>query len=72
MNQRSLIASFLILALFASVLVLGGNTVTNQRFVDNSSFQSQLKGQSTDNLEKLTTKLDKVVSETKTQPADQN
>ena len=72
MNQRSLIASFLILSLFASVLVLGGNTVTNQRFVDNSSFQSQLKGQSTDNLEKLTTKLDKVVSETKTQPTDPN
>ncbi|MEO6729488.1 MAG: FKBP-type peptidyl-prolyl cis-trans isomerase [Candidatus Dojkabacteria bacterium] len=72
MNQRTLIATFLILSLFASVLVLGGTTVVNQRFIDNSAFQSQLKGQSTDNLEKLTTKLEKVESITNTQPTDSN
>ena len=72
MNQRSLIASFLILALFASVLALGSNVVANQRFIDTASFKSQLKDQSTDNLEKLTTKLDKIVSETKTAPTDIN
>lgn len=70
MNQRSVVASFLILALFASVFVLGGNAVTNQRFVDNSNFFSVLKEQPTDNLEKLTTKLEKVETETKTQPLD--
>ncbi|MFS8131120.1 MAG: FKBP-type peptidyl-prolyl cis-trans isomerase [Candidatus Dojkabacteria bacterium] len=72
MNQRSVIASFLILALFASVLVFGGTTVANQRYVNYSLFQSKLKDQPTDNLEKLTTKLDKVVTETKTETTDAN
>ncbi len=72
MNQRSLLASFLILALFASVLVFGGTIVNNQRFVNYAAFPSKLEGQSTDNLEKLTAKLDKVVTETKTEPTDSN